>query len=39
LRTVNLEEEDIAKIFAASTLLMASITRHPIDWSQRQQPV
>jgi len=36
LRTVHLEEEDIAKIFTASTLLMASITRHPIDWSQRQ---
>ena len=36
LGTVRLEEEDIVKIFAASTLLMAAITRQPIDWSQRQ---
>jgi hypothetical protein len=36
LDTVRLEEEDIVKIFAASTLLMAAITRQPIDWSQRQ---
>ncbi|HID88030.1 MAG TPA: hypothetical protein EYP55_11775 [Anaerolineae bacterium] len=39
LETVHLEEEDIVKIFAASTLLMAAITRQPIDWSQRQRPV
>jgi hypothetical protein len=32
---VRLEEEEIAKIFAASTLLMAAITRQPMDWSQR----
>jgi hypothetical protein len=31
-----LEEEDIVKTFAASPLLMAAITRQPIDWSQRQ---
>jgi len=31
-----LEEEDIVKILAASTLLMAAITRQPIDWSQQQ---
>ncbi|MFB0533828.1 MAG: hypothetical protein ACETWR_02485 [Anaerolineae bacterium] len=36
LDTVRLEEEDIVKIFAASTLLMAAITRQPIDRSQRQ---
>ena len=36
LAIVHLEEEDIVKIFAASTLLMAAITRQPIDWSQRQ---
>jgi hypothetical protein len=36
LDIVRLEEQDIAKIFAASTLLMAAITRQPIDWSQRQ---
>ena len=36
LDIVRLEEEDIVKIFAASTLLMAAITRQPIDWSQRQ---
>jgi hypothetical protein len=36
LDIVRLEEEDIIKIFAASTLLMAAITRQPIDWSQRQ---
>jgi hypothetical protein len=29
-------EEDMVKIFAASTLLMAAITRQPMDWSQRQ---
>lgn len=28
--------EDIVKIFAASTLLMAAITRQPIDWSERE---
>lgn len=32
LETVHLEE-DIVKIFAASTLLMAAIARQPIDWS------
>jgi hypothetical protein len=37
LETVHLEEEDIVKIFAASTLLMAAIARQPIDWSQRQR--
>jgi len=36
LDVVRLEEEDIVKVFAASTLLMAAITRQPIDWSQRQ---
>ena len=36
LDIVRLEEEDIVKIFAASRLLMAAITRQPIDWSQRQ---
>lgn len=39
LETVHLEEEDIVKIFAASTLLMAAIARQPMDWSQRQQPL
>jgi hypothetical protein len=38
LEAVHLEEEDIVKIFAASTLLMAAIARQPIDWSQRQRP-
>ena len=36
LDIVRLEEEDIVKIFAASTLLMAAITRQPMDWSQQQ---
>jgi len=36
LEIVHLEEEDIVKIFAASTLLMAAITRQPIDWSERE---
>jgi hypothetical protein len=36
LDIVRLEEEDIVKIFAASTLLMAAITHQPIDWSQRE---
>ena len=36
LDIVRLGEEDIVKILAASTLLMAAITRQPIDWSQRQ---
>lgn len=36
LDIVGLEEEDIVKIFAASTLLMAAIAHQPIDWSQRQ---
>jgi hypothetical protein len=36
LDIVRLEEEDIVKIFAASSLLMAAITHQPIDWSQRQ---
>jgi hypothetical protein len=39
LETVHLEEEDIVRIFAASTLLMAAIAHQPIDWSQRQQPL
>ena len=39
LETVHLEEEDIVKIFAASTLLMAAIAHQPIDWSRRQRPV
>jgi hypothetical protein len=30
---VGLEEEDMVKISAASTLLMAAITRQPMDWS------
>jgi hypothetical protein len=30
------EEEDIVKIFAASTPLMVAITRQPIDWSERE---
>ncbi len=38
LETVRLEEDDIVKIFAASTLLMAAIAGQTIDWSQRQQP-
>lgn len=38
METVHVGEEDIVKIFAASTLLMATITRQPIDWSQRQGP-
>jgi len=33
---VRLEEEEIVKIFAASALLMAAITRQPVDCSQRQ---
>jgi hypothetical protein len=33
LETVHLEEEDVAKIFAGSTVLMASIARQPMDWS------
>jgi hypothetical protein len=37
LRTVHLEEEDIVRIFAISTLLMAAIAHQPIDWSQRQE--
>ena len=37
LEAVHLEEEDIVKIFAASTLLMAAIAHQPIDWSQRQR--
>lgn len=36
LKTVRLEKEDIARIFAISTLLMASIARQPIDWNERQ---
>jgi len=36
LDVVRLEEEDIVKVFAASTLLMAAITRQPVDWSKRQ---
>jgi hypothetical protein len=36
LDIVRLEEEDIVKMFAAYTLLMAAITRQPVDWSQRQ---
>jgi hypothetical protein len=39
LEAVHLEEEDIVRIFAASTLLMAAITHQPIDWSQRQRPL
>ena len=39
LETVHLEEEDLVRIFAASTLLMAAIARQPMDWSQRQRPV
>jgi hypothetical protein len=34
LEIVHLEEEDIAKIFAGSTVLMAAIARQPMDWSQ-----
>jgi hypothetical protein len=33
LETVNLEEEDMARIFAASAVLMAAIARQPMDWS------
>jgi hypothetical protein len=33
LETVHLEEEDIARIFAASTVLMAAIAHQPMDWS------
>jgi hypothetical protein len=33
LQTVNLQEEDIAKMFAASTVLMAAIARQPMAWS------
>jgi len=36
LDIVRLEEEDMVKIFVASTLLMAPITRQPVGWSQRQ---
>jgi hypothetical protein len=36
LEIVHLEEEDIVKIFAASTLLMAAITHQPIDWAERE---
>jgi hypothetical protein len=36
LETVHLEEEDIVRIFAASTLMMAFIANQPIEWSQRQ---
>jgi predicted deacylase len=38
LETVRLQEEDIVRIFAASTLLMPAIARQPIDWSQRDRP-
>lgn len=34
LETVRLDEEDIVRIFAASTVLMATIARQPIDWQQ-----
>jgi hypothetical protein len=33
LDTVHLNEQDIVKVFAASTALMAAIARQPIDWS------
>jgi hypothetical protein len=36
LETVHLDEDDIAKIFAGSTVLMAAIARQPMDWSQGQ---
>lgn len=36
LETVHLEEEDVVKIFAASSLLMAAIARQPMDWSEPQ---
>ncbi len=36
LETVHLAEEDIVKIFAASTLMMAAIARQPLDWSQAE---
>jgi len=39
LATVHLGEEDIVKIFAASTLLMAAIAHQPMDWSRRQPPL
>jgi hypothetical protein len=32
LQSVHLEEADIVRIFTASTILMAEISRHPIDW-------
>ena len=38
LETVHLQEEDMVRIFAASTLLMAAIASQPIDWSQRDRP-
>ncbi|MGD2148707.1 MAG: hypothetical protein PVH41_18590 [Anaerolineae bacterium] len=34
LDTVHLGEEDVARIFAASTVLLAAIARQPMDWSQ-----
>jgi hypothetical protein len=34
LDMVHLEEEDIVKIFAASTLMMSAIARQPIQWSE-----
>jgi hypothetical protein len=33
LETVNLEEEDIVRMFAASTVLMAAIAHQSMDWS------
>jgi hypothetical protein len=39
LETVHLQEEDIVRIFAASTLLMAAIAREPFDWSERNRPI
>ncbi|MGB3904314.1 MAG: hypothetical protein WBB22_05280 [Anaerolineae bacterium] len=38
LEMVHLTEEDIVRIFAASTLLMAAIAQQPFDWSQRARP-
>lgn len=38
LEVVHLQEDDIVKIFAASTLLMAAIAKQPFDWSQRNRP-
>lgn len=32
LDTVRLEEEDIVKVFAASTIMMAAIARQPLAW-------